>query len=1129
MYLSEGQLILSPTDLVAHLDCTHLTALNREVAEGRRPRPSRDDPGAEVVRRRGDAHEAAVLDEMRRHYRVVEIPRALSPAEAEQLTVQAMASGADRIFQATFFDGRWRGHADFLIRDDTRSSNFGPWAYDIADTKLARHLKAPALLQMAVYGQRLEALQGVPPNRLTVILGTREGISVPYVDVAAYARHAMRSFEGWLAEPPETYPLRVQRCAICPWADQCKQRWKDDDDLVLVPLLRRSQREAFHGAGVRTVTALAAADESSLSAVPRVGRTPRKRLLTQARLQVAARGRDVPPYEFISPVEPGRGLALLPEPDSGDLFLDLEGDPFFGDNGLEYLWGISDAADAFTSWWAHDSAAEKVAFEHVVDHIMKIWHDRPGMHVYHYAPYEPSRLKGLSQRYATRVDEVDALLRGERLVDLYAVVKQGLLIGTESYSIKSLEVFYDPQGRAGAAVKDAGASIVEYERWLDERDPAILDDIESYNRDDCISTRRLRDWLEGRRAELEATGQEVPRTPGAAEHPDDHRRERDPSVEAVEALLRENLPDDPAAYTAEQRATALLADLLEWHRRENRAEWWEYFRVRRLAVHELEDDAAALGGLRDPVLLRTEKRSGVWRYAITPQECRLRPGDRVDHAGVDEGSSVIVGLDLERGHVELKRGLAKEQPHPTGLLPSGPVDAAPLERALLRVGAWVATNGIDAPGPYAGARDLILRRPPRLPVTVPLRLDGESGAQALQRVAPHLVGALPVQGPPGSGKTYAGSHAILELLRAGRTVGITGLSHRVITNVLDAVMRLDDSAPGTVRAIQKADNGNASTHDRVRLTGSNDDVESALADGTVNLVAGTQWLFARENVHVDVLVVDEAGQLSLANTVAAGSAADAVILLGDPQQLAQPGHGLHPAGADASALHHALGDHDTIPADRGLFLDTTWRMHPALCAPVSELSYEGRLRSRAGLDQQLVGGDDELAGAGVRWHPIQHAGHSVRAEEEVEAVASIVERLTGRSWTAADGSIRTLGASDLLVVAPYNAQVAQLHARLDGAARVGTVDKFQGQEAPVVIVSLTTSSAADAPRGVDFVANRNRLNVAVSRARSLAVIVGNPALLTSPVNSLDQVQGVNTLCRLVEVATASVTGWRSGA
>lgn len=1117
MYLGDRrQLILSATDLVVHLACPHITTLNREAAEGLRPRPPGDDPSAGVVRSRGDAHEAAILAQMREDYRVVEIPQTGDPADAEERTVAAMAAGADRIFQATFFDGRWRGHADFLLRNDGRPSRFGSWSYDVADTKLARHVKATAVLQMAVYAERLTEIQGTPPGSLTVILGNRDSVRFPYTDVAAYARRTRANYEAWLSAAPATYPVRVAHCSVCPWAETCRDQWETDDDLVLVPFLRRDQREALHAAGVTTVEALAAVDDTTLSGLRGISAPTRRRLAAQARLQVAGRTQEQPPYEFV-PVEPERGFALLPEPDDGDLFLDLEGDPFVGDHGLEYLWGLSDTQDEFLSWWAHDAEAERAAFQGVVDHIMQTWSQHPGMHVYHYAPYEPSRLKGLSQRYATRVEEVDALLRGKRLVDLYAVVRQGMRIGTDSYSIKALERFYDPQARAEAAVKDAGSSIVEYERWLDTGDQEILDAIEAYNRDDCISTRHLRDWLEERRHELAAMHEPVPRPGDAVAHPADHAGARDPELVALEDKLLAGIPAHPADRDTAQQATALLADLLEWHRRENRAEWWEYFRVRALGLDELVEDSAALGGLDSPVHVRTEKRSGVWRYEFPPQECRIRVGDTVDHADADH-TSTVVRLDVDAGEIELKRALTRSDEHPLAVLPQGPRPATILEIALRRLGEWVAAWGVDADGPYRGARDLLLGIPPRLG-GAPVRHAGESGAEALCRAAPVLDGVLPVQGPPGAGKTYAGSHAVVELIRAGRTVGITALSHRAITNLLDAVMAADDADAHMVRAVQKADSGSGSAHTRVVRTESNDDVESALADGTANLIAGTPWLFARPDVHVDTLVVDEAGQLSLANTVVAATAADSLILLGDPQQLAQPAQGVHPDGAGASALEHVLGEHDTIPAERGLFLDVTWRMHPAVCAPVSELFYEGLLQPRDGLDGQRVQGTGPLAGAGLRWYPVEHGGCSIRSEAEVEAVSALVDRLVGRPWSDARGHVRSLEPADLLVVAPYNAQVGRLASVLDGRARVGTVDRFQGQEAPVVIVSLTTSSADDAPRGVDFVANRNRLNVAISRARSLAVLVGNPRLLTAPVSNVEQLRGVNALCRLVEHAT----------
>ena len=339
---------------------------------------------------------------------------------------------------------------------------------------------------------------------------------------------------------------------------------------------------------------------------------------------------------------------------------------------------------------------------------MTTWAHHPGMHVYHYASYEPTVLKRLSQRYGTRIDEVDALLRGERLVDLYAVVRQGLRIGVESYSIKSLEQLYNPAARAGAQVEDAGSSIVEYERWRQQSEQSVLDAIGAYNRDDCQHPPPSR---VARGSPPRGAGRRTRRAPARRFHsaPAEHFREPDPEFVAVEAALTVGVPDDPAERASEQHTRALLASLLQWHSRENRAEWWEYLRVRKLGLDELEGEPATLGGLGTPVLIGQEKRSGIWRYRMPPQECRIRLGDRVDHAGQAGGTSLLVGLDLEQGWVELKRSLAKASPHPVGLLPSSPVDASGPVAALLRVGCWAADHGLDAAGPYGGVRDLLPR------------------------------------------------------------------------------------------------------------------------------------------------------------------------------------------------------------------------------------------------------------------------------------------------------------------------------------------------------------------------------------------------------------------------------------
>jgi len=382
------------------------------------------------------------------------------------------------------------------------------------------------------------------------------------------------------------------------------------------------------------------------------------------------------------------------------------------------------------------------------------------------------------------------------------------------------------------------------------------------------------------------------------------------------------------------------------------------------------------------------------------------------------------------------------------------------------------------------------------------------------------VGPLAIQGPPGSGKTYSAARVVVALVGAGQQVGITANSHSVIGHVLTQVMACAREQRVKVRALQKAPDGQGCTDTDVVCTKRNEEVEAALAAREVDLVAGTGWLFARLGMDqaLDVLVVDEAGQLSLANVVAAGTSARNLVLVGDPRQLAQPSRGTHPPGVGVSGLDHLLAGAATIPPDRGLFLDVTRRLHPDICAFVSEVVYDNRLRPTSDCQRQAITDGPLLGGSGLRWVPVHHTGNRTSSREEAVAVRERYSALLGRSWTNHHGRIAPLGPLDILVVAPYNAQVALLAENLPAGARVGTVDKFQGQEAAVVLVSLTASSAEDIPRGMEFLYSTNRLNVAVSRARALAVVIGSPRLLAVQCHSMRQLHLANGLCRLVELA-----------
>ena len=1146
----DGTLVVSATDLVGFLECDHLVTLEQARARGEIEKPFRFDPQLELLRKRGYAHEQAEIARLTAAGRTVvemqlrdpKTPAELRNSEAE--TLAAMRAGTDIIFQATIFDGRWRGHPDFLVRRDDRPSALGSWSYDVADTKLASHVKAAAILQMCVYADLLTRLQGVPPELLSVVTGDATSHPYRFDDYAAYYRFSKARFEtrifGHLAEEaPPTYPEPVAHCDICPWWTMCMDRRRADDHLSIVAGAAKVQRRALVDAGVPTMTALALHDP--LIPVPKV--TPRilDRLHRQAALQLEQKRTGVHRFELVAPDpdNPGLGLAALPRPSPLDVFFDLEADPLAMDGGLEYLFGWTDAGPnrepAYHVTWAHDRAAEKAALEEFIDVVMERRARDPGMHVYHYGGYESGALKRLMQRHATREDEIDVLLRAGTLVNLYDhVVRQAILASVESYSIKRLEVFYMPEREGG--ITNAGFSIVEYERWIEERQPEILDAIAAYNRDDCISNLRLRDWLEERRVQALAEHPEwypdraVPR-PGATDGaPPKDLAEAQALTRVREDRLREGLPAARDDRSEEQQATWLLAALLDWNRREAKPQWWDQFRLRRADVDELIADASALGSLTFDREIGPIARSVLRRYRFDPdQDTKVDVGRSVHALGPDADedpfSAEVIDIDPIAGTVDLKVGWTAA--HPRALIPTGPVKTDAQWRALGRLAQHVIAHGIDGPGPYRAARDLLLRRPPRISGIEqgrPLLADGADSITTARGFAVGLEATvLAIQGPPGTGKTYTAARMILDLVAAGRRVGVTAQSHRVIGNALEAVMAAAMEAGASVRIAQKTDGGDAVVEGIERIS-TNEAAEAGLRTRAFDVVGGTAWLWAREEMEdsVDVLFVDEAGQFSLANALAVAGAGASLVLLGDPNQLPQVSNGTHPEGAEASALEHLVSDARTIAPDRGLLLGTTYRLHPQINAFISPAFYDDRLQTDAANAKQAIGPGWPVGGTGVRYVRIQHHGAGNRSREEASWVVEAIAALIGRSWVDRRGDERRLEVDDILVVAPYNAQVAEIarraEARLGQRANVGTVDKFQGREAPVAIYSMTTSTPDDAPRDIEFLYSANRFNVAISRARGLAVLVANPALLRVACRTPEQMRLLNAFCRFAEIA-----------
>ena len=1088
---------LSATDLMRFAACPHSVRLDLARLQGEALVPAGDSEEAALLQRHGDRHEADYLrrleDEGRR---VVRIETDSVPfAESVSATRDALGAGPDIVFQGALAGGMWGGYADFIERVPV-PSDLGAFSYEIVDTKLKRKPAPSHMLQLLLYSELLADLQGRAPERAHVLLGTGERASFRLSEYADCARLLRERLEHFVQDPADTRPVPCSFCDLCSWRVRCADEWRESDSLYLAAGITRSQVARLEAAGIGTLGALA----GHRGRVPGLAGSTAEKLRAQARLQTARKTGD-PAWELRTPV-PGKGFDLLPRPDPGDLFYDIEGDPFYaeaGSEGLEYLQGVWDGRE-FTALWAHDCAQEKRALAGLVDLFEAHFREHPGAHVYHYAPYEITALRRLATRHGTGEAQLDRWLRERRFVDLYAVVRGGLLASEPSYSLKDMEAFYD-MDREGEVVT-AGGSIVAYEKWRESGDAGILPEIEDYNRIDCISLERLRNWLVGIRPE------------GPWREIGEGETEKSKAQQIENSELADLL--EASGLSPERRQ--MLYDLGVFHWRESKPQAWAVFDAAAKDFEDLADDMDCLAGLVAAGGPYPVKQSIGRDYVFPPQETKLRKGS--DALFAREGGFTTVqisGLDRGGRRASLKIGFARDVrlPDTLDLLPGFALRPDPIPAAIRKVIEDQCGSGSNR-----AAEDLLSRNPPRFrgPSPLPLEEGGDALDGTIRAVRAMDRSVLPVQGPPGTGKTHVTARAILALVRDGKRIAVSSNSHEAIRNVL----------MGCAEALRAGDCGLSA--DEVRLahkvpSGANlpEKVLSAIDCVTGNraaairdahVVGGTAWLFSRDDLEdgFDYLFVDEAGQVSLANLVAMSNAADNLVLIGDPRQLPQVLQGAHPSPANLSCLDWILGEGRNVEPDRGIFLPETWRMHPELCAYVSSQFYEGRLKSHPSTAVQSVEADG-LPCHGAWRVPVAHEGRAQICPEEVEAVRGTIEKLLGGAWTDRDGRSRPIGKSDIVVVAPYNAQVNALSDTLSGI-RVGTVDKFQGQEAPVVLVSMTASSCEETSRGLDFLLSRERLNVAVSRGKGLSLVFASPRLLHTHCTTIEQMRLVNALCAL---------------
>ncbi|MBT2515249.1 TM0106 family RecB-like putative nuclease [Arthrobacter sp. ISL-30] len=1212
-------LVYSASDLVIAAQCEYQLLRKLDEKLGRLPKA--EFPEDEMLQRTatlGDVHEHRVLDRFVADFGwwdpaagkgVYEVLPGDATSRASLIakhaeSLAALESGADVVFQAAFFDGQFHGRSDFLVKQSER-------VYAVYDTKLARHAKVTALLQLAAYADQLLKAGIQPAPQLTLVLGatlprqdgpegSQAGFEYVHSDhrladvLPVFRERRSRFLDLTQAHRSGSEPVRwgapgITACGRC---DYCKEQVTLNRDLLMVAGMRLSRRKKLIEDGITTIDALAD--------LPDAGDSVLRRLREQARLQTGvgvpdgsvsytdkAGERKTLAYRILE----SNSLARLPRPDAGDIFFDFEGDPLWQDPvtgrwGLEYLFGVvenplsKDEKPVFKPFWAHDRKEERQAFIDFLDYVAERRRKFPNMHIYHYAAYEKTALRNLSVLHTVGEVAVDNLLRDGVLVDLYDTVRHSIRISENSYSIKKLEPLYMGEHLRSGDVKDAGASVVAYANYCSARDSgktddaaAILAGISDYNEYDCLSTLELRNWLLKLAAERSIEPGEVGQA--RPEHPETEPEKYEAAPEET-ALLDyvEGLSLEERARP-DGRAVSMVAAAVGYHRREDKQFWWGHFdrldkpvsewehardcfivelgevvrdwakptprsnptRTLRLFGRAADGSGFAPGKTYFrmyapplPEAMDGKQVSALGRSGGSGTEI-LSIGDTADEisaAAISAGGGAAVHdsvTDILLVSERLPRNASPFTQLPMALTPDAPVATDALKAALAELAVKVRETLPSWPD-YPGL-DLLRRRPPRLRSLAGLPRV-ESGPSAYQDAITAAVmdldhSYLAVQGPPGTGKTYVGSQVIARLVERGWKVGVVAQSHAVIEHFLCAAVEKAGLDPALVAKEVKHE-------DPLPWTScAKEDVDRLLGSSGGGLIGGTAWTMTGRSIPpgtFDLLVIDEAGQFSLANTLAVSRSTKRLLLLGDPQQLPQVTQGTHPEPVDESALGWLADGHHTLPPELGYFLATSWRMHPDLCEAVSDLSYDGRLHSAPiATTRQLEG-----APAGVECVYVSHSGNSTQSVEEAAEVVRQVQTHLGLPWLDPKESPvpRPLDAADILVVAAYNAQVQLIQRELRqagfGRVRVGTVDKFQGQEAPIVIVSMAASAAREVPRGMEFLLSRNRVNVAVSRGQWRAVIVRSPELtnyLPTHPEGLEHLGGFVGLCQNARTSSES--------
>ena len=1127
MKIKNNKFLVSPSDLNNFVACKY-TVLNEIKYHNKEIRKSPDRANDKLWKEMGVEHE-------KRHYKILKekykksitIKSDLNEKDRFDETVRAIQKGYDLIYHAYLIDDNLRGEADFLIKCDTKS-DLGDYSYEVYDTKITRNLKPRHITQITAYSDMLGKIQKVLPEKMYLIDGSDEYHSFKTIEYIDLFNHSKKEFIKFLSNTSKEkiYPEKCSYCNLCDWKDECDKTWEKDNYINLVAGTNKSQIEKLKKNKIRTVEQLS---KTKLTAIDlKINAESFKKIQLQAQLQEEKRNTGEDKIVILDS-DFGKGFYKLPKPDDGDVFFDIEGFPRM-DRPFEYLHGLyykDKGKLKFKDLWAknYDKESEKNIFIELINFFEKRFEEYPNAHIYHYAPYEKRAIRELATVYSSEFSKGDIvndnLLRKEKYVDLFAIVKQSIRTSERDMSLKSIEKFYDFERKAD--IVKADDSVAKYDNWITTKNDKHKKDIISYNEEDCVSTYHLREFLIKNKPESIdwfVKPEEIKKEPSK------YRRKipNTLSREEVEVDLNNRL--EKKKNKNNKNLVDQLKNFIGFHWKSIKPEYWDVFDKAEKTHLELEDDTECIANC---VLISDKPKVTddgiIYTYRFNDQNYKLKKGKAAFDVHQKKSTGFIHSIEEEfpdKNIVKIiisKKSKIKEMPNLLTLGNGKPPGVHQHDQALNKfLEDYIKNDGKN----YKSIMDMLERSGPD---TKDVKknsnlIDDKKDLipQSVEIVKNLNNSYLIMQGPPGTGKTYSSASIIIELMKIGKKVGVTSNSHEAIKNLLIAIEEQAIKQNFKFNGVRKTSSQNKKDWKFIE-----DKFEGKeLNFNEYSLYAGTSWFFVdpRMNKTLDYLFIDEAGQVALGTTIASATCAKNLVLIGDQMQLSQPMRAKHEGYARMSSLDFVLEDNDTIPADKGVFLNVTRRLNKKICNYISSSFYDSRLTSHSITETRSVNLKlDPIKDEGLFYVPIEHTGCSQRSDEEADLIEKTYNKIINKEFKVGDTTGK-ISAKDIMVVAPYNAQANNIREKLKKKfkedVRVGTIDLFQGQEAKVVLISMTTSDVESLPRHKDFFFSRNRLNVAISRAECVAIIIFNKNLLLASAGSIKEMKLMNSFCKLLK-------------